>query len=76
MPARAFPPIRNPVYVYNDDDSWKPAWGRANVLEAPPQHPGVDPRLTSQGSKPPVSGLPTFVPAAYQTIHNVWEYPA
>lgn len=75
VPTRAFTPIRNPVYIYADDDSWKPrpAWG--NVLEQTPAHPEGDARLTAQGTRPPVSGLPHFVPAAYQTPMNVWEYP-
>lgn len=78
IPARAFTPIQNPVYLYNDDDSWKPSPMPHNVLEQPPRppHGGGDERLTSQGSRPPVSGLPHFVPAAYQTPHNVWEFPA
>jgi hypothetical protein len=77
IPARAFTPVQNPVYVYNDDASWKPPPMPHNVLEEPPREPkDVDPRLTSQGTRPPVAGLPQFVPAAYQTPHNVWEYPA
>lgn len=77
IPTRAFTPIQNPTYVYNDDASWKPSPVPMNVLEHPP-HPGHggDERLTSQGSKPPVTGLAHYVPAAYQTPHNVWEYPA
>lgn len=74
--TRAFTPIQNPVYVYNDDASWKPSPVPHNVLEQPPRPPhGGDPRLSSQGSRPPVTGLPHDVPAAYQTPHNVWEYP-
>ena len=76
VPARAFTPIQNPVYVHNDDASWKPSPVPHNVLEEPRHLPGEDARLTSQGSVPPVAGLPQYVPAAYQTIHNVWEYPA
>lgn len=77
--TRAMTPIQNPVYAYNMDDSFKSAHpAGSNVLERPPREPkGVDPRLTSQGSLPPVAGLPQFVPAAYQTPHNVWGmYPA
>ena len=77
VPTRAFTPIQNPVYVHNDDASWKPSPTPHNVLEQPPREPkDQDPRLTSQGTVPPVAGLPQYVPAAYQTIHNVWEYPA
>jgi hypothetical protein len=76
IPTRAFTPIQNPTYVYNDDASWKPSRVPHNVLEDQFRSAhGGDPRLTSQGSKPPVSGLAHFVPAAYQTPHNVWEYP-
>lgn len=76
IPTRAFTPIQNPVHVYNDDASWKPSPVPHNVLEQPPapSH-GEDPRLTSQGSHPPVAGLPQFIPAAYQTPQNVWGYP-
>ena len=75
IPTRAFTLIQNPVYVYNDDDSFKPKMS-PNVLEAPPRPPhGTDPRLTAHGTVPPVAGLPPYVPAAYQTPMNVWEYP-
>ena len=75
---RAMTPIQNPVYNYNMDASFKTAHpAGTNVLERPVVTKGVDPRLTSQGSLPPVAGLPQFVPAAYQTPHNVWAlYPA
>ncbi len=77
IPARAFTPIQNPIYVYNDDDSWKPSPTPHNVLEQLPREPkDGDARLTAQGSRPPVAGLPQYVPAAYQTPTNVWEYPA
>ena len=39
IPTRAFTPIRNPTYVYNDDDSWKPSPTPQNVLEQPPTEP-------------------------------------
>lgn len=72
---RAMTPVRNPVYIYNDDSSFKtqhPAG--TNVLERPPDvRRGQDPRLTSQGSLPPVSGLTPIVPFAGQTPYNVWQ---
>ena len=77
--TRAMPPISNPVYPYNMDASFKSAHpAGTNVLERPAPAPrGVDPRLTSQGSVPPVAGLPQYVPAAYQTPYNVWSlFPA
>jgi len=75
LPGRAFTPIQNPVYIYNDDDSFKTKPTPHNVLEQPAR-PGVDPRLTSQGSLPPVAGLAPYIPYAPQTPMNVWEYPA
>lgn len=76
IPSRAFTPIRDPVYVHNDDDSFKTAQPH-NVLEATPRAPrGVDERLTAIGSTPPVAGLPHYVPYAGQTPYNVWAlYP-
>lgn len=74
---RAMTPVQNPVYVYNDDDSFKTAHpAGTNVLERPANTHGVDPRLTSQGSLPPVAGLTPIVPYAGQTPYNVWGlYP-
>lgn len=77
--SRAMTPIRNPVYIYNDNADFKTAHpSGTNVLERPPQHaPGTDPRLTSQGSLPPVHGLPDYVPYAASTPYNVWGlFPA
>lgn len=71
---RAMTPVQNPVYVHNDDDTFKqPHPMAANVLERPAGPKGVDPRLTSQGSLPPVSGLTPIVPFAGQTPYNVWQ---
>lgn len=77
--TRAMTPVRNPVYVYNDDASWKAATPQPrNVLDGPPPTPrGVDSRLTAEGTVPPVAGLPAYVPYAAQTPYNVWAlYPA
>jgi hypothetical protein len=73
---RAMTPIQNPVYAYDQTADFKRPQPQ-NVLERPAPAPkGVDPRLTSQGSVPPVAGLPQYVPAAYQTPYNVWAlYP-
>ena len=69
---RELPEIRNPVYVYNDDDSFK---GRQphNVLESKTSMGprAVDPRLTSAGTTPALV-LPPAVPYSYQTGYNVW----
>lgn len=75
--TRAFPPIRNPVYIVNDDASWKRTPQPLNVLQQGPAVPrGVDPRTTSAGSIPPVAGLTPIVPFASQTPYNVWGlYP-
>lgn len=77
--TRAMTPVQNPVYAYDMTADFKSAHpAGSNVLERPaPAAKGVDPRLTSQGSVPPVAGLPQYVPAAYQTPYNVWSlYPA
>jgi hypothetical protein len=77
--TRAFTPVQNPTYLYNDDASFKSAHpAGTNVLERPAPNPrGVDPRLTSEGSIPPVAGLTPIVPFAGQTPYNVWGlYPA
>lgn len=76
--ARAMPPVQNPVYAYNDNADFKRTPQPTNVLERPAQRTrnGVDPRLTSAGSMPPVTGLPPYVPMAGQTPYNVWAlYP-
>jgi hypothetical protein len=69
---RSLPPISNPTYTYNYDDSFK---GRqpGNVLEAKPSMGArtVDPRLTAEGTTPAVK-LPAAVPYSYQTSYNVW----
>ena len=72
--TRAFTPVRNPTYVYADDASFKQSMPQArNVLELPPGVPkGTDPRLTVQGTIPPVAGLTPIVPFAGQTPYNVW----
>lgn len=71
--SRAMTPVRNPTYVYNDDSSFKTTPPARNVLEIPPGVPkGTDPRLTVQGSLPPVAGLTPIVPFAGQTPWNVW----
>jgi hypothetical protein len=76
---RAMQPIRNPTYLYNDDDSFKATAQPMNVLERPPRDPGkgaADPRLTAAGSLPPVKGLTPIVPFATQNAYNVWAlYP-
>jgi hypothetical protein len=74
---RAMAPISNPTYPYDQTADFKRTATPTHVLERPPaHHGGVDPRLTSQGSVPPVAGLPQYVPAAYQTPTNVWAlYP-
>jgi hypothetical protein len=72
--TRAFTPIRNPVYVYPDDDSFKTGHpAGTNVLERPAARTrnGVDPRTTVQGDRPsrnwtPIVGFPG--PSNY----NVW----
>ena len=70
---RAMTEIRNPVYVYNDDASFKTAHPMGtNVLERPVTHDENTARRTSQGSLPPVSGLTPIVPMAAQTPYNVW----
>lgn len=75
--TRGFTPVQNPTYLYNKDASFKATPPATNVLEAPPVPRGGDPRLTSQGSTPPVHGLAPYVPMAYQTPYNVWAlYPA
>lgn len=77
--SRAMTPVRNPVYLYNDNADFKTAHpAGTNVLERPaPTPPGVDSRLTSQGSLPPVHGLPGYVPYAAQTPYNIWDlFPA
>jgi hypothetical protein len=75
--TRAMTPVQNPVYAYNMNADFKRTGAASHVLERPDPTPrGVDPRLTAQGSLPPVAGLPQFVPAAYQTPYNVWGlYP-
>jgi hypothetical protein len=75
LATRAFTPIQNPTYIYNDDASFKATPQPRHVLDRPETPSGGDRRLTSQGSMPPVSGLPHYVPFAPQTPHNVWEYP-
>lgn len=78
IPSRAFTPIRNPIYIYNDDTAWKATPQPVSALqEAAPVPRGVDKRLTSQGSMPPVH--PNTYPFAFaqQTPGNVWDlYPA
>ena len=76
--TRAFTPVQNPVYLYNDNADFKRTHTPGNVLEQPnPLPKGIDPRLTSQGSIPPVAGLTPIVPFAGQTPYNVWGlYPA
>lgn len=70
--SRAFTPIQNPVYLYNDDASFKTTPPARNVLDHRAANPkGVDPRLTSQGNVPPVHDQP-IVPYAAQTPWNVW----
>jgi len=74
--GRAMTPVQNPVYLYNDDASFKTAHpAGSNVLERPPAVPrGVDPRTTVQGDRPPVAGgIPPYVPYAGQTPYNVWS---
>jgi hypothetical protein len=76
--SRAMTPIQNPTYTYNQTADFKSAHpAGSNVLERPPRNrDGVDPRLTSAGSTPPVAGLPAYVPYAGQTPYNVWTlYP-
>jgi hypothetical protein len=74
---RAMTPVRNPVYAYNMDASFKQATPFPhNVLEAPPVPKGGDARRTSHGDVPHVAELPQYVPAAYQTPYNVWGLPA
>ena len=73
---RAMTPIQNPTYAYDQTADFKRTPQPTHVLERP-QRDGVDPRLTSQGSLPPVVGLPPYVPYAAQTPYNVWAlYPA
>lgn len=76
--TRAFTPVANPVYVHNDDASFKVTPTPQHALERQQiAAKGVDPRLTAQGSVPPVAGLTPIVPTAYQTPLNVWGlYPA
>lgn len=78
IPARAFTPIQNPVYTFhNDANGFKQTPQPTNVLERPPLPDGVDARLTSYGSEPPVDGLTPIVPMAGQTPFNVWDlFPA
>lgn len=75
--TRAMTPIRNPVYAYNQDASWKTAHPEGtNVLERPPAR-DPESRLTVQGDLPPVAGLPAYVAFAPQTPRNVWDlFPA
>jgi hypothetical protein len=77
LPVRAMPPVRNPTYVYNDNDDFKATATPRHILEARPVAPkNVDPRTTAAGSVPPVHGLPAYVPFAAQTPYNVWAlYP-
>ena len=71
---RAMTPVGNPVYIHNDNaDFTRTGAAPMHALERPPSTPpGVDPRLTSQGSLPPVHGLTPIVPYAAQTSYNVW----
>ena len=65
--------VRNPVYIYDYDDSWKSGHPMAqNVLERPPVPSDADSRLTAQGAIPPVSGLTPIVAMAGQTPYNIW----
>jgi hypothetical protein len=75
--TRAMTEVRNPTYIYDQSADFKRTPTPRHALEMPPAHPGgVDPRLTSQGSLPPVAGLPAYVPYAGQTPYNVWAlYP-
>lgn len=76
--TRAMPPVRNPVYAYNQSDEWKRTPQPAHALERPPRAPaGVDPRLTVKGDQPRAKGLTPIQGMAYQTPYNVWGlYPA
>lgn len=74
--TRAMTPVRNPIYIYNDDAAFKQTPAATHVLERPPLRGGPDPRLTSQGSVPPVHGLTPIVPYATQSPWNVFAlYP-
>jgi hypothetical protein len=72
--TRAMTPVRNPVYIYNMDDSFKSRHPAGmNVLERPTRAVSDEAtRRTAAGSLPPVSGLTPIVPMAGQTPYNVW----
>ena len=70
--SRAMTPVRNPIYITSDDASFKQSMPQARHVLDPGVPPGTDPRLTVQGSVPPVAGLTPIVPFAGQTPWNVW----
>jgi hypothetical protein len=76
--TRAMPPVRNPIYAYNQTADFKRTAQPTHALERPPQAPaGVDPRLTVRGDTSRAGDLTPVVGMAYQTPYNVWGmYPA
>ena len=77
IPTRSMEPVRNPVYIHNDNDDFKQTATPTHVLMRPAARAGgVDSRLTAAGDVPRGT-LPAYVPYAGQTPYNVWAlYPA